>query len=50
MFGTAEFYSDGWYYELCKNAFFSNGEVSPFGTTNPKGAIVVSIEKASKYV
>lgn len=50
MFGTAEFYSDGEYYELCKNAFFSNGEVSPFGATKPKGAIVVTIEKVYKYV
>lgn len=50
MFGTAEFYSDGEYYELCKNVFFSNGEVSPFGATKPKGAIVVTIEQVYKYV
>lgn len=50
MFGTAEFYSDGEYYELCKNTFFSNGEVSPFGATKPKGAIVVTVDKVAKYV
>ncbi len=50
MFGTAEFYFDGEYYELCKNTFFSNGEVSPFGATKPKGAIVVTVDKVVKYV
>lgn len=32
MFGTAEFYADGKYYDLCKKTFFSNGEVSPLCT------------------
>ncbi len=50
MFGTAEFYSDGEYYELCKHTFFSNGEISPFGATKPKGAIVVTVDKVAKYV
>lgn len=50
MFGTAEFYSDGEYYELCKNTFFSNGEVSPFGATKPKGALVVTVDKVDKYI
>lgn len=50
MFGTAEFYSDGEYYELCKNTFFSNGEVSPFGATKPKGALVVTVDKVAKYI
>lgn len=50
MFGTAEFYSDGEYYELCNNTFFSNGEISPFGATKPKGAIVVIVEKVAKYI
>lgn len=50
MFGTAEFYSDGEYYELCKNTFFSNGEVSPFGATKPKGALVVTVDKVAKCI
>lgn len=50
MFGTAEFYSDGEYYELCRKTFFGNGEVSQFGATKPKGAIVVTVEKVAKYV
>lgn len=50
LFGTAKFYCDGEYYELCKKTFFGNGEISPFGATKPKGAIVVTVEKLSKYV
>jgi len=41
MFGKGEFYTDGEYYEICEKTFFGNGEVSPFGATKPKGAIVV---------
>lgn len=50
IFGTAEFYTNGEYYELCERTFFSNGEVSPFGATKPKGAIVVTVDKVDKYV
>ncbi len=45
LFGIAEFYTDGEYYDFCMNTFFANNEVTPFGATKPKGAIVVSIEK-----
>lgn len=50
MFGTAKFYDNGEYYELCKKTFFGNGEVSPFGATKPKGAIVVTVEEVNKYI
>ena len=50
IFGAAKFYSDGEYYELCEKTFFSNGEVSPFGATKPKGAIVVEVAQLEKYV
>ena len=45
VFGIAEFYTDGEYYDFCMNTFFSDNEVTPFGATKPKGAIVASIEK-----
>ena len=50
MFGTAEFHSNGEYYELCRKTFFCNREVSPFGATKPKGAIVVTVDKVAKYI
>ena len=50
MFGTAEIHSNGEYYELCRKTFFGNGEVSPFGATKPKGAIVVTFDKVAKYI
>lgn len=49
MFGTAKFYKDGKYYELCEKTFFGNGEVTPFGATKPKGAIVVEISDVKEY-
>lgn len=49
IFGTAKFYSDGEYYDFCQNTFFGNNEVTPFGATKPKGAIVVSIDKIEKF-
>lgn len=49
MFGTAEYYTNGEYYDFCKKTFFSNGEVTPFGATKPKGAIVITISNISKY-
>ena len=49
MFGTAKFYNDGEYYELCEKTFFGNGEVSPFGATKPKGAIVVEVSDVKEY-
>lgn len=50
LFGTAKFYTNGEYFEFCEKTFFANGEVSPFGATKPKGAIVVTISNAAKYV
>ena len=49
MFGTAEYYTNGEYFDFCKKTFFSNGEVTPFGATKPKGAIVITISNISKY-
>lgn len=49
IFGTAEYYTNGKYYKLCKDTFFKNGEVTPFGATKPKGAIVVIVNKVEEY-
>lgn len=49
IFGKAKFYSDGEYYDFCKNTFFSNNEVTPFGATKPKGAIVVTVDKIEDF-
>ena len=49
MFGKANFYDSGEYYDFCNKTFFSNGEVTPFGATRPKGAIVVNIEKIEEF-
>jgi hypothetical protein len=49
MFGTAKFYSEGEYYDFCQKTFFSNNEVTPFGATKPKGALVVSITKIEEF-
>lgn len=45
IFGKAQFYTNGTYYEFCNKTFFSNNEITPFGATKPKGAIVVKVEK-----
>ena len=49
MYGKAIFYNDGEYYDFCKNTFFSNNEVTPFGATKPKGALVVTLDKIEDY-
>ncbi len=49
IFGKAYFYTDGEYYEFCEKTFFSNGEVTPFGATRPKGAIVIIVSKADDF-
>lgn len=49
MYGKARFYEDGQYYDFCNKTFFSNGEVTPFGATKPKGAIVISIDKVEEF-
>lgn len=49
MFGEAKFYSDGEYYDFCQSTFFGNNEVTPFGATKPKGAIVVNITKIEDF-
>ncbi len=45
MFGKAKFYDEGEYYDFCKNTFFSNNEITPFGATKPKGAIVITMDR-----
>lgn len=49
IFGKGQFYTEGEYYEFCNNTFFSNGEVTPFGATKPKGAIVIKVEKIEEF-
>lgn len=49
IFGEATLYEDGKYYDLCKEKFFGKGEVTPFGATSPKGAIVVKITDLQEY-
>ena len=49
MYGKAKFYENGEYYDFCNKTFFSNGEVTPFGATKPKGAIVINIEKVEEF-
>ena len=49
MYGKAKFYEDGEYYDFCNKTFFSNSEVTPFGATKPKGAIVVKLEKIEEF-
>ena len=49
IFGKAKFYDSGEYYDFCKNTFFANNEVTPFGATKPKGAIVVNVEKIEEF-
>lgn len=49
IFGKAYFYTEGEYYEFCEKTFFSNGEVTPFGATKPKGAIVIIVSKADDF-
>lgn len=48
IFGKADYYISGEYFQFCKNIFFGNGEVSPFGVTEPKGAIVITVEKVEE--
>lgn len=48
--GTARFYESGKYYDLCAKTFFGKGEVSPFGATKPKGAILVETTDVKEYV
>ena len=50
IFGKANYYTDGEYYDFCMKTFFSNGEVTPFGASKPKGAIVVNVAKVEKLV
>ena len=49
MFGKAKFYLDGDYYDFCKNTFFANNETTPEGATEPKGAIVVTMDKIEEF-
>lgn len=49
IFGKAKFYTEGEYYDFCNKTFFSNGEVTPFGATKPKGAIVITVENVEEF-
>ena len=49
IFGKAKFYTDGKYYDFCNNTFFANGEITPFGATKPKGAIVIIVDKIEEF-
>ncbi len=49
IFGTAEFYENGSYFDLCRNTFFGNGDVSAFGATEPNGAIVITVNEVLEY-
>ena len=50
LFCTASFYTNGEYYDMCKRKFFANGEVTPFGATEPKGAIVVKVAEIKEFI
>ena len=50
IFGTAEFFVDGDYYNQCVNTFFGQNEATPFGATKPKGAIVVTVTNIYEYI
>lgn len=50
LFGTAQFFIEGEYYEICKKTFFGNGEVTPFGAVKPKGVLVITITNFSEYI
>jgi len=45
LFGEADYYTSGEHFDFCKNTFFGNSEVSPFGATEPKGAIVITVDE-----
>ena len=47
--GTAKFYTDGEYYDFCNITFFGNGEITPFGATRPKGALVITVETIEDF-
>ena len=49
IFGNANFFTNGKYYDFCKNTFFSNNGVTPFGATKPKGAIVVTVNDVQNF-
>ena len=49
IFGQAQFFDKGEYYDMCEKTFFANNEVTPFGATKPKGAIVVTITNIQDY-
>lgn len=49
IFGKAKYYIDGEYYNMCMKTFFSEGQVTLFGATKPKGAIVVKVINVVQY-
>lgn len=50
IFGVAVYYTEGEYYDICAKTFFGNGEVTPFGATKPKGAMVVTVTNCTEFV
>ena len=49
IFGKAEFYTDGEYYDFCYNTFFKNNKKVLLSGKKLKGAIVVTVEKIEDY-
>ena len=49
IFGKGEFFDSGEYYDLCKNTFFGNGQVTPAGATKPKGALLITVTKIEEF-
>ena len=45
LIGKAEYFTSGEHFDFAKNTFFGNGEVSPFGATEPKGVIIFTVEE-----
>lgn len=50
IFGIAQYFTNGKYYDICKETFFGKGEVSTFGATKPKGTILVTVTNIAEYI
>lgn len=48
--GTAIYYTEGDYYDMCMKNFFANGEITPFGASRPKGAMLVIVTDCTEFV
>lgn len=49
IFGKAEFYTNGEYFDICHKTFFGKNEITSGGATKPKGTIIISVEKIEEY-